>query len=240
LLIRVLLVLLAPPCVEGDNSHVNVGNFSAQATSRQWPSDWEPLTFRKIARHTQYELVKDGDTSVVKASSDAAASGLVRRIDINPEVFQIVKWKWKINRILDKGNVYSKDGDDYPARLYVTFAYDESKLSLYEKLKYNTYRLIYGSYPPLAAINYVWDSGSPPGTRVANAYTDRVMMVVVQSGAGNVNQWVEQERNIYQDYMRAFGEPPPAISGVAIMTDTDNTGERAVAHYGDIVFIKQD
>jgi hypothetical protein len=29
---------------------------------------------------------------------------------------------------------------------------------------------------------------------------------------------------------------PPPISGVAIMTDTDNTGESATAHYGDIVF----
>jgi hypothetical protein len=28
------------------------------------------------------------------------------------------------------------------------------------------------------------------------------------------------------------------ISGVAIMTDTDNTGESAAAFYGDIVFKK--
>ncbi|MEA3468735.1 MAG: DUF3047 domain-containing protein, partial [Thermodesulfobacteriota bacterium] len=28
----------------------------------------------------------------------------------------------------------------------------------------------------------------------------------------------------------------PMISGVAIMTDTDNTGGQAVAWYGDIVF----
>jgi hypothetical protein len=28
------------------------------------------------------------------------------------------------------------------------------------------------------------------------------------------------------------------ISGVAIMTDTDNTGESAVAYYGDIIFKK--
>ena len=28
------------------------------------------------------------------------------------------------------------------------------------------------------------------------------------------------------------------ISGVAIMTDTDNTGESAIAYYGDIVFRK--
>ena len=43
---------------------------------------------------------------------------------------------------------------------------------------------------------------------------------------------------MYEDYRLAFGEEPPAISGVAIMSDTDNTKERAVAYYGDIVFVR--
>lgn len=53
-----------------------------------------------------------------------------------------------------------------------------------------------------------------------------------------LNQWVSEERNIYEDYKKAFGQEPPMISGVAIMTDTDNTGESAVAYYGDIIFKK--
>lgn len=50
-----------------------------------------------------------------------------------------------------------------------------------------------------------------------------------------INTWIEEERNIYQDYIRAFGKKPPMISGIAIMTDSDNTGEQAVSYYGDIV-----
>ncbi|HNP30842.1 MAG TPA: DUF3047 domain-containing protein, partial [Nitrospirales bacterium] len=42
----------------------------------------------------------------------------------------------------------------------------------------------------------------------------------------------------YEDYKKAFGEDPPNISGVAIMTDTDNTKESAIAYFGDIVFKK--
>ncbi|MFO7713459.1 DUF3047 domain-containing protein [Desulfosarcina sp.] len=41
-----------------------------------------------------------------------------------------------------------------------------------------------------------------------------------------------------EDYRNAFGSDPPAISGVAVMTDTDNTGELAVAFFGDIAFEK--
>jgi hypothetical protein len=61
-------------------------------------------------------------------------------------------------------------------------------------------------------------------------------MIVVESGETRLNQWVIEERNVYEDYKRAFGEEPPMISGVAIMTDTDNTGESAIAYYGDIFF----
>ena len=60
-----------------------------------------------------------------------------------------------------------KEGDDYPARIYVTFQYDSQKVSLFGKAKYEAAKLIYGQYPPLGAINYIWESRAPVGTTVA-------------------------------------------------------------------------
>ena len=85
-------------------------------------------------------------------------------------------------------------------------------------------------------LTYIWETKTPVGTIVENAYTDFAQMIVVESGPQKVGTWVVEERNIYKDYKRAFGEEPPMINGVAIMTDTDNTKERATAYYGDIVF----
>jgi len=62
------------------------------------------------------------------------------------------------------------------------------------------------------------------------------MMIVVESGDEKTNRWVTQKRNLLEDYRNAFHTDPPPISSVAIMTDTDNTGEAATAFYGDIVF----
>jgi hypothetical protein len=45
-------------------------------------------------------------------------------------------------------------------------------------------------------------------------------------------------QKLYKDFRKTFGYEPPAISGVAIMTDSDNTGESAIAYDGDIVFRK--
>lgn len=38
------------------------------------------------------------------------------------------------------------------------------------------------------------------------------------------------------DFRAAFGEDPGQVTGVAVATDTDNTGESATAFYGDIRF----
>ncbi len=228
-----------PPAIQAQSqATIEVGKFSAATAGQKFPDGWKPLTFKKIKKHTTYTLVRDGGTVVVKAVAKASASGLVREIKINLKEYPIVQWRWKVMNILKKSDVYRKSGDDYPARIYITFEYDPSKLSLFEKAKYDAIRLLYGHYPPLDAINYIWESKAPAGTMVPNAYTDRVMMFVVESGSAKLDQWVNEERNVYEDYKKAFKQDPPMISGVAIMTDTDNTGESATAYYGDIVFKK--
>ena len=103
-----------------------------------------------------------------------------------------------------------------------------------EKIKYNLAKQFYGEYPPSAAINYIWASHAPLGTIVSNPYTKQTKMIVVKSGKKTLNTWITEERNIFDDYIRAFGEKPPMISGIAIMTDSDNTKEAATAFYGDI------
>ena len=217
---------------------VEVGRFSSAGEGGSFPEGWKPLTFKNIEKHTVYSLVKDGDAVVVKAEARASASGLIREIRIDPREYPLVRWSWKVENILKKGDVRKKEGDDYPARIYIAFEYDPKRMPFGDRVKYGLVKALYGQYPPLAAINYIWESRAAKGTLIPNPFTDRVMMLVVESGGERLNRWLEEERNIYEDYKKAFGEEPPLISGVAIMTDTDNTGESAVAFYGDIVFRK--
>ena len=231
-------VLLAGSLQAESPSSVHVGTFSRAEAGGPYPDSWKPLTFHKIDEHTEYSLVEDDGTVVVKAVSRGSSSGLTREVDIDPKEYPIVEWRWKIENVLQKSDVTTKEGDDYPARLYITFAYDESKIGFLEQAQYELAKLLHGKYPPTGAINYIWESRSPAGTIVPNPYTDRVMMIVLESGEAKVGQWVTESRNLYEDYRKAFGDDPPPISGVAVMTDTDNTQESAVAYYGDIVFKK--
>ncbi len=237
-LIAVWLSLAHSTASFGETGAVlEVGKFSAGAAGQALPDGWKPLTFKKVERHTKYELVKDGETSVVKAMSEAAASGLTREIRIDPREYPVVQWRWKVDNLLKASDVSRKEGDDYPARLYITFEYDPDKVSFSKKAKYKAGRLVFGDIP-IGALNYIWDTKTPAGTIVDNAFTDFAKMIVVESGPQRVGTWVEEERNVYEDYKKAFGEEPPFINGVAIMSDTDNTKESAVAYYGDIVFKK--
>ncbi len=215
---------------------IEVGKFSAAGEGKTPPTGWEPLAFPKISKHTHYELVKDSGILVVKAISEAAASGLTHNIAIDLNKTPILHWRWKADDVIQKSDVTRKEGDDYAARIYITFAYEPDKVSFGKKLKYNAGKLLFGAELPIGAINYIWESKTPKDTIVDNAYTDFVKMIVVESGTEKTGQWVEESRNVYEDYKKAFSEEPPMISGVAIMTDTDNTGETATAYYGDIFF----
>ena len=233
-----LWVVMTPAWLLAQNTPMlEVGKFSANEPRASLPDGWKPLTFKKIPKLTTYELVKDGAQVVVKAVSDSSASGLTKEVRIDPKEFSIVRWRWKVENLLQKSDATRKDGDDYPARLYITFEYDPDKVSFGKKLKYKAGQALFGDIP-IGAINYVWERQAPIGAIIDNAYTNFVKMVVVESGSQGLGAWIEESRNIYEDYRKAFGEEPPIINGVAIMTDTDNTKERAVAYYGDIVFEK--
>jgi hypothetical protein len=216
---------------------VEVGAFSAPAAPGALPAGWEPLTFRNVARPTRYSVVREGEGWVLQAESEAAASGLYRPLDLDLRAYPRLTWRWKVGNVLARADARTKQGDDYPARVYVAFRYEPARASAWDRARYGAYRLLYGTYPPRAALNYVWDNRLPPGTTLANAYTDRARMVVLRSGAAEVGHWVTETRNVLDDYRRLFGGEPPPLAGVAVMTDTDDTGERAIAWYDALAFL---
>jgi hypothetical protein len=236
----VVAALVVHAVATADPHVLEIGRFAAPTSPEALPEGWEPLTFKKVARSTRYTVVRDGEGWVLKAESDAAASALYRSLDLSPLAYPRLTWRWKVGNILVKGDARKKEGDDYPARVYVAFRHDPTRATVWEKAKYGAYRLVYGTYPPAAVLNYIWDNRLPPGTTLDNAYTDRAKMVVVRSGPAEIGRWVTETRNVLDDYRRLFGGEPPRIAGVAVMTDTDDTGERAVAWYDALAFLARE
>ena len=199
----ILLAMIARPALSAD---LAVGSFSTGDLT-----GWTPKIFKG---ETVYRLVENDGRTVLKAESRGAASGLFKEVRLDPRSAPVLRWSWKIERTLSKGDERTKAGDDYAARVYVVFP---------SVLFWRT-----------RAVNYIWANRLPAGESLPNAYTSNAVMVAVESGNDKAGTWVREERNIYEDYRALFGKEPPDLGAVAIMTDTDNTGEEATAWYGDI------
>lgn len=172
---------------------------------------WESKSFKGQTRY--FSAVADG-IPCLRAEATASASGLFYKLEYDAAVEPVLSWSWQVDNLVVKGNAHTKAGDDYPARIYVVFP-----SLLFWQTK---------------ALNYVWATDLPEGAAVPNSFTSNAMMVAVESGPAHLGQWRSYRRNIYQDFRNYFGSEPPRVGAIAIMTDTDNTGEKASACYGAI------
>ena len=201
-------------------------------------AQWRPVTFPKIKEHTQYSVEYQGRESVLRAESRASASAIVYRSPFSVYDYPRLHWKWKVENVYDKGNARTKEGDDYPLRIYVLFEYDPEKAGTYDKAKYGLAKAFYGEYPPHSALNYVWASREDEGGIITSTYTSNAKMIVLQKGKKNLARWIVEERNILDDYRKAFGSDPPAMATLGIMNDSDNTKEASVSYVGFIEVYK--
>lgn len=222
-----------------DNGRVRVAAFSALQPGAHLPPGWAPVQIGAVPKHTEYVLANVDGVTVLQAQADSSMSALGREVDVDTDATPWLQWRWSIAGSNDKSALGSKQGDDFPARVYVFFDFDIMRLPFLERVAIRVARALYGERLPLAALCYVWANDDPPGTADWSAYTDRVRMVVASSGPGQPGQWISVERNVRDDFREAFGEPVPRITGIAIATDSDNTGARSVAWYGDISFSRQ-
>ena len=218
--------------------------FSALKAGEALPANIRPHTFSDQPRHTRFSLVEDEGTVVLRAQAQASASGLARELRVDLRTHPLLRWRWKATNLVAKGNLASKAGDDFAARIYVAFDLDLETLPAGERIRLGLARMMYGEGLPLAVLCYVWDARAPLDTFAPNAYTDRVRMIVAESGAARLGRWVGLERNVYRDYQRAFpgaaGSASPSVvppvKAVIVSSDTDNTGESVEAFFGDISF----
>jgi hypothetical protein len=192
--------------------------------------NWRPLYFPKITRHSRYTVIKEQDGSCLKAESDSSASGIIYRQEFNVYDYPKIRWRWKIDNIYNKGDAGKKSGDDYPIRVYIIFKYDPEKASFVQKIRYGLAKKIYGEYPPQSSLNYIWANRKHAEKIITNPYAGEAKMIILEAGAEKAGQWVTEEADILQDYKKAFGVSAPPVASIAIMNDSDNTGESSVSY----------
>lgn len=172
---------------------------------------WTNKSFKGM---TEYTWVNENGKKYVRATSSNAASGLIYKIKYDPAKYPYLTWTWTADKIIADGDATIKSKDDYSARIYIVFP---------TLFFWNT-----------KVINYIWANKLPKGAEIPSPYMKDSIMISVESGPDKTGKWVTETRNLYEDYVHAFGEKPPKTGAIAIMTDTDDTGQKTSAGYGPI------
>ena len=145
-------------------------------------------------------------------------------------------WRWRVDEDFPPTNLSQPGADDRPLAIHVFFS--DQKAGLLKRLTGSFGRFlklpVYGR-----AITYVWGGPYKPGTMLANPFMPEGdgVLIIGQPSQTEHDQWLTQTVNVASDFEAAFGTTPSPILGIAISSDTDDTGAVSVSRIRDITFL---
>lgn len=153
-----------------------------------------------------------------------------------------LQWQWRLNQPLPQADLRRKEGDDAPLKVCAMFDLPLERIPFLERNLLRLARSLSGEALPGATLCYVWDHQLAAGTKLPNAYTARVRLIVLDSGEGALGQWVNHERDLQADFLASFGKESPTVPpllAIVVGADTDNTGGSSLGFVGDLHLMKQ-
>jgi hypothetical protein len=148
----------------------------------------------------------------LEARAVNSAVAIAKDFSYEPKEYPFLKWWWRALEIPKGGDERFKETGDSAAAIYVIFE---------DFLRPNT-------------IKYVWSASLPPGTTTESPYDSKTKIVVLRSQHSPLEEWILETVNVYNDYKRLFAGEPKPVQAIGIMSDSDNTRSKAVAHYRDM------
>ncbi len=183
------------------------------------PLGWELEVFQDPHKITLQSL-QNGRFGI-RLMSQASSFGLHKDLDVDLKQFPILSWKWKVDRVPPKGDIREKAKDDQAAQVYVVFPAWLRLRSL--------------------IVGYLWDSNAPAGTVADGHSMNPTKVIVLRSGTQHLGEWVQERRNVAEDYRKLFGKDPDKNVGrVAIWINTQHTNSSAEATFADLQFLRAD
>ena len=179
------------------------------------PMGWET---RGESGPATYQIKSEADGNrYVAAWSQGTDVQLGVRVPWKSPEPSMLSWRWRVWELPLKADERSLKTLDSAASVYAVFG---SRL-----------------FPRI--IKYVWSTSAPPGSLFKHPSSGRMAIVVLNSGPSSLGQWMQQQRNLVEDYKRAFASQPGNLIAIAIKTDSDSTRSSARADYDDIQLTQQ-
>ena len=166
---------------------------------------------------TEYSLGSNENGQFLRAEAKGTASGLGQKVKIDLNKTPFINITWKIEKDLKGIDEKTKKGHDFAARVFVV-----KKTGL----------------TPLSnkAVNYVFSSNNSVNESWRSPYTKNSIDYVLSTTKDNINEWVTVKANVKEHFKKLHDLDVEELTGVAIMTDTDQTKIKAISYYQNIYF----
>lgn len=189
-----------------------VDDFSQEKVG-SFPSAWETRfdSNRPLAER-QFQVVEVNGRRALKASYREQVVTLGRGVDgWSLKEYPILAWEWRASKLPAGANESESSRDDSAASVTAVW--------------------LIGFPFMVRQLEYVWSSSLAVGTRTSNRL-GHDQLVVLQ--AGRANGWQRERVNLLEHAQRFFGQEPDEVkapTGIALITDADDTQSEAEAYY---------
>ncbi len=180
--------------------------------------EFSTLKVRKVIsskRKTEYSLGSNENGQFLRAEAKGTASGLGKEVKIDLNKTPFINITWKIEKDLKGIDEKTKKGHDFAARVFVI-----KKSGLLNS----------------KAVNYVFSSNNLVNESWRSPYTKSSVDYVLSTTKDNINEWVTVKANVKEHFKKLHDLNVDELTGVAIMTDTDQSKIKAISYYQNIYF----
>ena len=187
---------------------VVIEDFS-QSKEGAFPEGWKA---RKDSGRPAYAVHAEGGMRFLRASAKNLGIQAAKEKDWNLDQYPSLAWKWR-PREFPKGANEQSGKNDSVLSVYAVFPH--SRISV-------------------KSVKYIWSEKVPVGTQLESSQ-GLTQVIVLRSGQPEKGDaWVEERRNVVQDYKKLFNETKvPKPIGIAVLTDSDDTKSFAEGDYAD-------
>ena len=184
----------------------------ADLHTQELPAGWVHRKFLTVTA-ADYEMAQENGAPALRCVTNDSASILARDTAIPLSTHPILSWRWKVmqpvNSDIDEA---TREGDDHPVRLFLTFSNENSDRRAMEIIWSNK-KYVPGDYKIIGDFYHY----------VANGLNE------------NAGKWFDQTVDLRQIYSDIGGTGTPTLETLGFFCDTDNTGTSSEGMFSDVV-----
>ena len=201
----VVLALAGPAVAE---ECVSVENFS-KGKLGEFPPDWKP---RKDAGREVYSIQEVDGLRFLRAVAKGLGIQAARQYEWDPKAYPALAWSWRPVEFPAGSDERQSKTNDSAVSVYAVFPHSPWSVK---------------------TLKYIWSAVVPVGTRLSSS-AGLTQVLVIRSGTEKKGVWTEERVNVFEDYKKFFDEAEtPKASGVAVLTDSDDTKSIAQGDYAN-------